>query len=368
MDRHLEQQATYDGQALFALLRTKGLSIKDLDEERKNALKEMMIDLHVKKGVSLSDIAKLIGNKTSGYTSWLCRQMGVKARPFEEARLKGIREKRKKYQREPFDGTDEDKAYLLGISRGDFHVSKPWSQVVRVSTSTTHPTMACFFEELFGSNGHVYRYPRFKKDTRTYEWNLTTIVDESFGFLRMKDSETWEWVSKNSSRLLAYLAGVLDAEGSIGIHPSKESTYLVVAYYNTNLALMKFIHESITKLGHSPLPPYLDKKKGFRSPGYHIEMKHDYWRVLIASFDAAQAFLKTLPLRHEEKVAKAAIALSLPHRASWQSVRQRVVDLKVDIKRQRDEFVALAEHAVRLREARARKLISVEPLPRAKAA
>jgi hypothetical protein len=109
---------------LLGLLRTKGLSIKNLDEQEKEDLREFLDYLHNAKGLSLNDIAKLIGNKTSGYASWLCKQLGVHPRPFEEARLKGIREKRRKYERKPFDGTEKDKAYLLGLRHGDLSVSR----------------------------------------------------------------------------------------------------------------------------------------------------------------------------------------------------------------------------------------------------
>ena len=115
-----EQEAALDTvqESLLALLRTKGLSIRDLDAAKKEQLREFLDYLHNTKGISLTDVSKLIGNKTSGYASWLCRQLGVKSRPFEEARLKGIREKRRKYERRPFDGTDEERAYLLGLRHG----------------------------------------------------------------------------------------------------------------------------------------------------------------------------------------------------------------------------------------------------------
>ena len=127
-------ELTTDQESLLDLMRTKGLSIKDLDEGRRENLRLLLTHLHFVRGMSLTDIAKLVGNKTSGYTSWLCKQLGVEARPFEEARLKGIREKRRKYERTPFDGTEEDKAYLLGLRHGDLSVSRPWRGVVRVST------------------------------------------------------------------------------------------------------------------------------------------------------------------------------------------------------------------------------------------
>ncbi len=164
-----------DERRWLELLRTKGLSIKNIDDQTREELTKFLSRFHHEMGLSLSDIAKLIGNKTSGYTSWLYRSLGVPVRPFEESRLKAIRERRRKYERKPFDGTDEDRAYMLGLRHGDLSVSRPWKGVVRVSTSTTHPAMAELFHSLFGKYGHVYQLPRFKKDTSSYEWNLEVL-------------------------------------------------------------------------------------------------------------------------------------------------------------------------------------------------
>ncbi|HMD79280.1 MAG TPA: LAGLIDADG family homing endonuclease [Nitrososphaerales archaeon] len=338
-----ELALTESDQVLLALLRTKGLSIKNLDDQTKKSLRDFLELLCNSRGMSLNDVANLIGNKTSGYTSWLCRQLGVKVRPFEEARLKGIKEKRRKYERKPFDGTDEDRAYLLGLRHGDLSVSKPWKGVVRVSTSTTHPAMADLFRKLFEPHGHVYQDPRFKKDTNSYEWNLYTILDSSFEFLISPFSDLVDWIASRPSMTRAYLAGLFDAEGSVGIYPAKLLTSLNVIYYNTNLELMWFVHKAITSLGFHPLEPYLDKKKGFRSPGYHIEMKKDYWRVMIARFEECQRFLESVPLRHLEKVQKKNLAASLVLGLSWKETGPRVQAIRSAIKSDRDMFVALAQ-------------------------
>jgi intein/homing endonuclease len=334
---------------LLALLRTRGLSIKDLDPRKKEELRVLMDQLHNERGLSLNDVAKLIGNKTSGYTSWLCRQLGVERRPFEEARLKGIREKRRKYERSPFDGTDEDRAYLLGLRHGDLSVSEPWRGVVKVSTSTTHPAMVQLFRSLFEPYGHVYQHPRYKKDTRTYEWNLSTIVDDSFEFLFPSFEDVSDWILSKTSITLAYLAGLFDAEGSVGIYPAKRLTSLNVVYYNTNLKLLWFVHRALQKLSYRPLDPYLDKKKGFRSPGYKIEMKKDYWRVMLARFDECQQFLRTLPLRHPEKIEKKSFAISLKAGQPWLEVGPTLASFRNKIKTSRNQFV---EEAKKLYESR----------------
>jgi len=328
-----------DQEKILALLRTRGFSIKYLDDTRRAEIRRFLDYLHNARGLSLNDVAKLIGNKTSGYTSWICRQLEVPRRPFEEARLKGIREKRRKYERRPFDGTDEDRAYLLGLRHGDLYVSKPWKGVVRVSTSTTHPAMAELFRSLFEPYGHVYRDPRYKKDTNSYEWNLYTILDDSFDFLLTNIPETYDWIRSKPSLVLGYLAGLLDAEGNISIHAQRLLTVLNVTYYNTNLELLNSTYLMLSGLGFRPQRPYLDKKKGFRSPGYHIEMKKDYWRVVLGRFEECQAFLRELPTRHHEKQVKRLFAIRLHPGQAWQEVRPGVENIRAAIRSTRDAFV-----------------------------
>jgi hypothetical protein len=43
--------------------------------------------------------------------------------------------------------------------------------------------MVELFESLFSGYGHVCKYPRYKNDTGTYEWNIQVILDKSFEFV-----------------------------------------------------------------------------------------------------------------------------------------------------------------------------------------
>jgi hypothetical protein len=327
---------------LMQLLRTKGLSIRNLDPAKKGELRVLLHDLHVVRGMSLTDIAKLVGNKTSGYTSWLCRQLGVEARPFEEARLKGIREKRRKYERKPFDGTEQERAYLIGMRQGDLSASKPWKGVVRVSTSTTHPAMAELFRSLFEPHGHIYQHARFKKDTKSFEWNLSTIVDESFDFLiGERDSQLSTFIRDDV--IPDYLAGILGAEGSIGIFENSGHTSIIISIYNTDLGLLNFVKTSLVKMGCHVLGPYLDKKRGTRTSKYQIERMKDYWRIAVATFEDCQRLLRQLPLRHREKQARKELALSVEKGQLWDRVKGEVEGIRNRVRMERDEFVGLAE-------------------------
>jgi len=325
------------------LLRRPGLSIKYLDDETKERIRGFIRRNHVDKGMSLGDMAKLIGNKTSGYTSWLTRQLGIQPRAFEEARLKGIHEKVRKYERKPFDGTEEDKSYLLGLRHGDLSAWRPFGDVTRVSTSTTHPQMVELFRKLFEPYGHVNQHPRYKKDTRSYEWNISANLDSSFEFLIPKIADCWDWVYTTDDRVSSYLAGLVDAEGNIGFSCDKKNTSLMLTIYNTDTFLLECAKRGLQKLGYNPVGPYLDKPAGFRSPGYNIEMKKDYWKVVLARFEEAQSAIARLPFVHPERVSKKELALSLTYREPWATVQPRVEALRLSVVTARDEFVRLAE-------------------------
>lgn len=302
-----------------------------------------MESLHLVQGISLSDIAKIIGNKTSGYVSWLFKQLAIQARPFEEARRKGITAKLRKYERRPFDGSDEDKAYILGLKHGDLSAYVPFGDVTRVSTSTTHPALAELFTGLFSPYGHVSKYPRYKKDTDTYEWNLQAILDSSFGFLLEIRQACRGWVSSKDSTALAYLAGLIDAEGYIRMYPNPRTIGITVSIWNTDVDLIEFAYKCLMQVGYAPMKPYLHGKPGPRSSGFRIEMKKAYWRVMIASFDDAQSLLRRLPTLHREKIARKELALSVAKGDFFEKIADSVKFVKKSIKEETALFTKQAE-------------------------
>ncbi len=328
---------------LMDLLRTKGLSIKSLPAQNRRELSDLMARLHNERGLSLTDIASLIGNKTSGYTSWLYKQLGVPVRDFETARLKGIREKRRKYERLPFDGTDTDRAYMLGLRHGDLSVSRPWKSVVRVSTSTTHPAMSTLFSNLFAKYGHVYQLPRFKKDTESYEWNLQVILDESFSFLVSSFSGAKSWVEKDEQRVLNYLAGLLDAEGSILVtKDARDKVVFFVDYYNSNREILNWV-ASQARRRKLCVSLRINKKKGTRTKRYGIIHRRDYWQLSIFGVDGILNFVRALQVRHPEKLRRKEIALSTAPGRRYSDVFGSILRLRQTLKQEVGGFVSLAE-------------------------
>ena len=333
-----------DQERLLGLLRTKGLSVKCLGQADRDGMRALLVELHLTRGMSLTDIAKLVGNKTSGYTSWLCRQLGVKARPFEEARLRGIKEKRRKYERKPFDGTDEDRSYLLGLRHGDLSVSQPWKGVVRVSTSTTHPAMVELFRRLFEPYGHVYQHPRYKKEMNSYEWNLSAILDSSFDFLLLSFAEIRDWVSTTAGLPLCYLSGLLDAEGSIiTTRDNRGNATLFVDYYNSNKTLLEWVKRQVESLGcHCSIR--INKRKGTLTKKYGIVHRSDYWQLSAYGVDTIMDLVDRLHPRHREKIVRREVAMTVRKGEPFSLYEEKVQTIRASIKSEVEASVEKAKH------------------------
>ena len=325
------------------MLRTRGLSIKNLDEGRRGTIRRLINRLHHERGISLGDIAKLIGNKTSGYTSWLCKKLEINVRPFEESRLKAIKEKRRKYERRPFDGTDQDKAYLLGLRHGDLSVSRPWRGVIRVSTSSTHPALAELFTKLFNHYGHVYQLPRYKEDMQTYEWNLQVILDDSFEFMFEDFTQTASWVQQDRSTLLEYLSGLLDADGAIITTRDQDGKVsLFLDYYNSNKSILEWVKGEIKKLGYF-CSIRRNKKRGARTRKYGIIHRTDYWQFSTYGMNNIQGLIAKLHPRHAEKVRRQAIALSVSKGQDYSLVQKQIEALRAEIRQGVQDYIRKAE-------------------------
>ena len=327
---------------VIELPRTPGLSIKYLDEETKERIRVFIRRTHIEKGVSLGDVAKLIGNKTSGYTSWLTRQLGIQPRAFEEARLKAIKEKCRKYERKPFDGTEEDMGYLLGLRHGDLSVCVPFGNAIRVSTSTTHPAMVELFSRLFEPYGHVYKHPRKKKEMHSYEWNLQTILDGSFAFLLQDFRQARRWIDEDERRVFGYLSGFLDADGDIvTTRDSGGNVALYLDYFNSNKAILEWIEKHVRRLGFS-CSLRINKKKGYRSKPHNIPLNFDYWQLSVYGVLNVKKFMARLKPRHSEKIRRQAIALSTWKGQKYASIVSQIQSLRLEIKKEVQQSVAEA--------------------------
>src|SRR2546422_2176832 len=135
----------------------KKFGIKRRDPaEHIRKVSEEMVDQWARRYVAGESLKQIAGDLVGSVTVFEhLKKRGVQLRDKVEAQITAVT----KYQRKPFSGSDEERAYLSGFRTGDLDAVKH-GRAVRVRTGTTHPLMAELFEELFGRYGYVHSYPR----------------------------------------------------------------------------------------------------------------------------------------------------------------------------------------------------------------
>jgi hypothetical protein len=294
-----------------------------------------------KGGESLKQIAK--GKASPSAVFLHLRARGIQLRDKLEAQIKATT----KHPRLPFSGDRLEKAYLMGIRYGDLHVVRH-GRAIRVRVSTTHPAMANLFESLFSPYGHVQWYPRRAKLVG-HEWTLECDLAESFDFLLSKLNSS-ELAALPKEEMIAFLAGLFDAEGSVVSHIKRGRANPEAVISNTDEDLLDFLVRSIKSIGFYPKLRWgIQKSERSGISGYSRRGQITLWR-----FQEAQAFLRMLPLRHREKVAKRAIIQKMTHRGNQANnliAQFEWAELVNQIKRERNEFISLAGIIVKLRQA-----------------
>ena len=195
-------------------------------------------------------------------------------------------------------------ADLLGFVWGDCSAEKH-GRAIRVRSGTTHPKFVNLFKSLFEHYGHVRMYPKRAKVTPA-EWNLEVDLDGSFEFLLMKNIQPAPQSFGERKILMSFVAGFADAEGSIYFHRKRYSSSFEIQITNTNVELLRRIQSRLaTAEYHSRLHRSI---RTMLTP--QGSMDFVIWKLSFHRRDEVKRLLTELPVRHEEKVTKAAIALA----------------------------------------------------------
>ena len=226
-----------------------------------------------------------------------------------------------KHPKTPFSGDAHEMAYLLGYARGDLWITTH-GRAIRARVSTTHPAMLEVFTDLFCRYGPVYEYPR-ECELTGFEWSADADLDRTFDFLNERP-EAW---LLDKSAFLHFLAGFFDAEGSIVFHKKGSGGAFELTLPNTDVGLLQKLVVKLQSLGFHPKLRIQNHRSDTRIiNGYLMRRIEQMWRVDITRYREVRQLLQEMPLRHGEKVHKAAIALNLPYRASPQE-RAAIMDL-----------------------------------------
>ena len=275
---------------------------------------ETLRELYCVQGLSMDKIAERTGLPHSNVEYWMEKHK-IARRPL------------RKYARLPFSGNDCEKAYMIGFRQGNLHALRE-GLGVRISTTTTHPAQIDLFRRIFGKYGHVYVGPVYNKDLEQYSWQIAVALDDSFSFLLPKLNHLPRWIKRSSKTSLALAAGFFDAEGHITVafraRRGKKVMEVTIAISNSNKEMLQEI-ALVLKTYHPRI--HLAIPKGTPVGQAKRLTDKDHWRLAVCRRTAQEKLLVELPLRHQEKVDKACIALSVLKGCDWDEARARIEDL-----------------------------------------
>lgn len=282
---------------------------------------------YVDRRLSMVKVAQSLGVPKSNVEYWMNKH-GIMRRPLL------------KYPRYPFGGDMKEKAYLFGLRLGDLYVIRDGYGIL-VNTTTTHPAMLNLFRAAFEGYGHVASIPSYNRRTSEYQWSTRVILHPSFSFLLRKTKRVPKWIARDKLLFLHFLAGFVDAEGSIwatfrdGEHRRKVAESCL-SISNTNVQLLRHI-ASLAK-EYSPRL-WLSKRAGSATSRKGAIRKKDVWEVTVSRRASLSALLRVLPLRHSEKIERSALVVELAAGCEWERGRKRFEALRV---RTRNEVRQLA--------------------------
>lgn len=298
-----------------------------------------MVDQWVVRYQSGESLKQIAGDSVGPVTVFNhLRKRGIQLRDRLEAQIKATT----KHQRHPFDGGDQMRAYLIGLVKGDFYVTRH-GRAIRVKTGTTHPKMTELVRSIFSRHGAIYVYPRVNRLVG-YEWSIDCDLDDSYEFL-LEIDRSIPVLLRDERLFWSFLAGFFDAEGNIYFHKKGTRGAFELTISNTNEPLIKEIFERLRTLAFG-VKLTLDSQSKGRIEGTDEGI---IWRIRVWRYRDVVGMLQKLGLRHPEKVEATAIVLSLQSRANRTEVESTVFrwnEFRKQVKRERDEYLERAARTI----------------------
>jgi intein-encoded DNA endonuclease-like protein len=205
--------------------------------------------------------------------------------------------------------TECEKAYIAGLVIGDFAVYKKSKYTLRITTGTTIQSFAKMIEETFNKYGHVMvMYDKYNSCYKV----MVDVDLESFNFLT-KIKENYLYIeSLSNQQFLSFLAGFIDAEGSIGINKreSRNCIEFEVSIANTDIKLLNIINSKLIKIGfHSKIIKGTKKGTFSNYKGKLFFHNFDQYRISIVRKSEIKELLEHLPIRHPDKLVRKELVL-----------------------------------------------------------
>lgn len=187
--------------------------------------------LYINKKLSTWKIEKTYGYSRSTLHRKL-KEYGIKIRSPSESHII--------YPRKDFSGDLMEKSYLIGFRLGDLRARKIWNgDTVKVDCASTKKEQINLIKQLFCNYGHVW----IGKPTKTGKIQVETSLNNSFLFLL--DKMVPKWIVSNKKYFFSFLAGFIDAEGSIKIYNNQA----VLQIGNYDVPLLTLIKKKLEEFG-----------------------------------------------------------------------------------------------------------------------
>lgn len=212
--------------------------------------KEKLKYLYHTRGLSLAKIAKILHCSEGGLERKM-KNFGIKTRPISNRACK--------YKKKDFNGSLEEKAYMIGFRIGDLNVYKT-KNIIVVRCSTTRRAQASLIKNLFSAYGGV---SIAKAERGTLE--IYVFLNNSFNFLLSNEDRVPNWIVKNGKYFLAFFAGYADAEGSLHLRNTPNRRAKSAAVFELQSYDRNIIEQIRDKLGEFNISSpclYLSSPKG----------------------------------------------------------------------------------------------------------
>lgn len=147
-------------------------------------------------------------------------------------------------------------AFLIGIVLGDGNINQmARTQCLRITLGTDKPDLWKYtqrvVEKVFQKTPSVYKRKGSNCVNITlYQKNLSTRLEVPIGARKNKVIIVPNWISKDQSKLIAFIKGLFEAEASFSIH-TRTYTYNL-SFSNMNVSILDFIEKNVRNLGFHP--------------------------------------------------------------------------------------------------------------------
>jgi len=229
--------------------------------------KNTMVNLYIRRKLPSTKIDKLFNCHHSVILRRM-KEFGIRSRNLSEAMTK--------YPKKDFNGNILEKSYLIGFRYGDLYVAKvnPKGQIIKIECSTTSPEQIFLVDKLFANYGHKYefKFKGFREETR-----VCYYLNKTFDFLLEKSKKISRKILNNHNNFFAFLAGYVDAEGSIGVYSRgglKQASFILST---CDKAILKQIYDKLISKNIQCGTLRIVSPKGYVTPKKPRPYTKDYW-------------------------------------------------------------------------------------------